>query len=376
MKTGYCQGIEGVLVDVGDARQGLSVHSARETRIRVRSALGNLDIASRIENVLWGVRDKIPGSVPGFDLAIALDLIGHEEDAVVVGELSLSGDVRPVRAIVPILLAARRAGIQRVIIPWQNWHEAQIVGGMNLVPVSHIADVLHGVFSEPPTQDPHPHVRHHMPTVRDLPLHLMDAFQEVSLHARGGSSVLMIGSPGSGKTMIARRIPNELGAMDDVETMSVAAIRSAAGLGRDWHTHPLMRPFRAPHHTASKVSLTGGGLPRARPGEVTLAHLGILFLDEVSEFARSSLDGIAACVAKGSIEFGRLQRIQMPSRPVVIAAMNPCPCGWHGHPTKECKCSEDRMKRFNARTEWFVDRLDMKPVNLPILDRKAMVSRA
>lgn len=368
--TAYCQGITGEIADTRSLRKRLTAQAAREIRIRVQSAIAESGKAAGVADLMRKydfpcLGDRFEGSPAGFDLAFALDIMGVklESDVVVIGELSLSGDVRSVRGLLPMLVAAEREGATRALIPVDQWIEANSMKwDLELVAVRHLRQIIEGQKPTPPhelkvTWD----AGYQGPQIEDLPIFLMETFNEVSLAACGGNNVLLVGCPGSGKTMIARRIVKSIVPMDEAETDFVRLVRSAVGLPYDPHPR---RPFRAPHHTASTASIVGGGGSRIRPGEVTLAHMGVLFLDELPEFSRQTLQSLALTLRQGETRIDRYGRWKMPAKPIVIAAMNPCPCGWYASRKKKCACSKERIQRYSKRTHQFVEDLDMTVVTM------------
>lgn len=378
MKTGFCEGVTGTLVSVPEAIVALSDRSLRELRIRVRTALEHSGLSigerrareigkHRLGDWMGAQAAAVPTHIAAalgrtysmqFDLPVALAYAGAEWDGIAVGELSLSGDLRPVRGLVPILIAARDAGITEAIVPTIQAWEAQMVDGLEFHFVSTLTAALHRAYVRVAPETPNQGVWC-PPTAADLPPDLLPAYEQTLEHTRRGQHVLLVGPVASGKTMIARRLVSAFEAPSPEQRLELAAIASAAGF------HPApdpRRPFRAPHHTASAAAIMGGGSP-ARPGEVTLAHHGILFLDELPEFRRTVLEELARILAQGEVRITRRHRaVCMPAKATVVAAMNPCSCGYFGHRRFVCRCSKAQIARFGGRVEHFVEALNMAVV--------------
>ncbi len=346
---------------------GLADRAVRESRERVRAALLNsgLDFPQqRLAANLAPAHVHKHGA--SFDLAIAVGLLAataqvpHERlvSHAVCGELSLSGRLRPVRGALAFAVGAQRAGYEHLIVPEENAEEAALVSGLEVAPVpdlKRIVDLLRGEWApDPPARDE----QHFSAPPPDLELgdvrgHI-DAKRALEIAAAGGHNLLMIGPPGAGKTMLARRLPAILPPLSFEEALEVTQIHSAAGLG----TGGLVdrRPFRAPHHTVSPQGLVGGGSP-SRPGELTLAHRGVLFLDELAEFSRAALDAMRQPLEEGRVEIVRGQRsVSYPARGMLVAACNDCPCG---RPSS-CRCSELEQARYMRRLSGpLLDRIDL-----------------
>jgi magnesium chelatase family protein len=359
---------------------GLPTAAVRESRDRVRAALHTCGVpipAKRI-TVHLGPAD-IPKDGGRFDLAIALGIVAAEQQAgwdtdatEFIGELSLSGNLRPVTGVVPAALAARAAG-RRLIIPERNAAEAAFVPGAHVYTASHFREVLEdikGVTRLPRaknslrTEAPGAgcHVVH-AGSLDDVKGHEL-AKRALTIAAAGQHNLLMVGPPGSGKSMLAERLPGLLPALTESERLSVACIASIAG-GGEIRQLSTARPFRAPHHTTPATALVGGGA-RPRPGEVSLAHHGVLFLDELPEFSRSALEALREPLESGSVTISRVrQQIRYPARFQLVAAMNPCPCGYFGDGSERCGCSATRIRQYRSRISGpLLDRFDL---HIPVI---------
>jgi magnesium chelatase family protein len=349
---------------------GLPDAAIRESRERVRAALGNSGFKFPQQRITANLApaDLRKGG-PGLDLAIAAALLGASEQLplerldglALVGELALNGSIRPVPGVLAMAEAAQHAGAKALAVPVGNGAEAALAGGPRIVPISHLRQLeLIGCEGEPPAPAPLPFSRNgtsaSLPDLAELRGQPV-LRRALEVAASGGHNLLLIGPPGAGKSMAARRIPSILPPLGDPEAIEVLRIASACG-SAEARADPRLRPFRAPHHTISTAGLVGGGTP-PRPGEVTLAHRGVLFLDELGEFARDALEALRQPLEDGRVTIVRAHHaVALPCRFMLVAATNPCPCG-KGPESPECDCAPGAVARYQARVSGaLADRID------------------
>ncbi len=360
---------------------GLPDASVRESRDRVRSAIRNSGFEFPPHRITVNLAPAdVRKAGASFDLPIALGILAASglvrrreiADLVLLGELSLDGSIHAVRGVLPIAAAARREGLAGILLPSSNASEAAIVSGLVVIGVASLVDAVRALndpASVVATPLPPPFVSVETGSALDLAdvRGQLLARRALEIAAAGGHNLLLVGPPGAGKTMMARRVAGILPPLDFEEALEVTAVHSVAGLLRPGAGLLRERPFRAPHHTISNAALVGGG-SQPRPGEVSLAHHGVLFLDEMLEFSRHVLEVLRQPLEEGYVTVARAARSAVfPARFMLVGAMNPCPCGFAGDSLRECRCTPQQMARYRDRLSGPLrDRLDLT-VEVPAL---------
>jgi len=377
-------GLESYLIEIeidvrggipGYIMVGLPDTAVKESKERITSAIRNSGYQNPIRKLTINLAPAdIAKKGTLFDLPIAIGILAGSEqirtdilsETAIIGELALNGNVRRVNGILPMCLKLKEEGLQRVILPYENAREGALVNNLDIIPVHSLGDAIDYINQQkaiPPFKIDLPSLFHkETRTDHDFAYikGQLQAKRALEICAAGGHNLLMIGSPGAGKTLLARSLPSILPPLELQEALEITKLYSVSGLLSSHQSLITQRVFRTPHHTISHIGLIGGGTT-PKPGEVSLANLGVLFMDEIPEFKRTSLEVLRQPMEDGEVTISRaLASVTYPARFTLVAAMNPCPCGHHLDPTRECSCTPFQVQRYWSKLSGpLLDRIDL-----------------